>query len=87
MVGKVWAPAERLLVGVGLVDAGEDQPGGEDAADQRGQPSMVLGYHGSEPVLGAGRLPRVVVDRPDGALVGRYPACHRVPGGADRVLD
>jgi hypothetical protein len=87
MVGKVWASAERLLVGAGLVDAGEDQPGGEDAADQRGQPSMVLGDHGSEPVLGAGRLPRVVVDRPDGALAGRYPACHRVPGGADGVLD
>jgi hypothetical protein len=87
MVGKVWAPAERLLVGVWLVDAGEDQPGGEDAADQRGQPSMVLGDHGSEPVLGPGRLPRVVVDRPDGALASRYPAGHRVPGGADGVLD
>jgi Phosphotransferase enzyme family len=87
VVGKVWAPAERLVIGARLVDAGEDQPGREDAADQRGQPSMVLGDHGSEPVLGAGRLPRVVVDRPDGALAGRYPAGHRVPGGADGVLD
>lgn len=34
MIGEVWTPGERVLIGVGLVDSGEDQAGGNDPAHQ-----------------------------------------------------
>jgi hypothetical protein len=33
MLGEIRAPGQHLIIGARLVDAGENQPGAEDAAD------------------------------------------------------